>query len=272
MQSKTFTIGSHSIHILDVEVSPPPTEPQPLPLVFVHGMACSADLWTTQLKHTAHTRRAIAIDLRGHGTSTPPEDGDYSPTSCAADLFSVLDTLDLDQIILVGHSYGSCVAIAAAATQPQRITQLILIDPPIDCTQCPPDMYEEQIAPMQGALTGENWRSELEASFRQALSGSCSATSDHILSRLASTPKDRLLGTSRELFTFRAVEMLDRYLLATASRVYAILAPTNNSPFSLHVLRPTIAPITLPNTGHWLMLDAPEAFSTALDYCLESRI
>lgn len=271
MQSKTLAIGNLNIRILDAEVSPPATKPQPLPVVFVHGMACSADLWTTQLKHTAHTRRAIAIDLRGHGSSTPPEDGDYSPASCADDLFSILDSLELNQIVLVGHSYGSCVALATAASQPQRITQLVLIDPPIDCTQCPPDVYEEQIAPMQATLTGDNWRAGLEASFRQALSGSSSTTSDYILARLANTPKDRLLGTSRELFTFRAVEMLDRYLVATESRVHAILAPTNNAPFSLHVLRPTIIPITLPNTGHWLMLDAPEAFSAALDHCLTSK-
>nr|WP_277878439.1 alpha/beta fold hydrolase [Coleofasciculus sp. FACHB-SPT36] len=80
-------------------------------------MACSADLWDEQLAYAARTRRAIAIDLRGHGASSPPEDDDYSPASCAADLLAVLEALGLEHIALVGHSFGACVALAAAAAK-----------------------------------------------------------------------------------------------------------------------------------------------------------
>jgi len=58
------------------------------------------------------------MDLRGHGASAPPMDDDYSPASCADNLFTVLEALELDQIVLVGHSYGACVALAAAAAKP----------------------------------------------------------------------------------------------------------------------------------------------------------
>lgn len=188
-------------------------------------------------------------------------DDDYSPASCADDLFVVLEALGLDQIVLVGHSYGACVALAAAAAKPNWIAQLVLVDPPIDCTQCLPEVYEAQIAPMQAALATDDWRSVLEDSFRNALAGSTSATQDQILARLATTPKDRLLGTSRELFTFKAVDALDRYLASPGVRAHAILAPSNNLPFSLHILRPALTTITIPATGHWLMLDAPESFA-----------
>ena len=233
-------------------------------------MACAAEIWDAQLAYVAQTRRAIAIDLRGHGASTPPIDDDYSPAACATDLFTVLDALSLDRIALVGHSYGSCVALAAAAAQPHRIAQLILVDPPIDCTQFPPDLYKTQIAPMQAALASDHWRSVLEDSFRNALVGGTSATHTQILARLAATPKEALLGTARELFTFQAVNALDQYLAASKTRAHAILAPSNNMPFSLHILRPALATITLPATGHWLMLDAPEAFAIALNTCLSN--
>lgn len=238
------------------------------PVVFVHGMACAADLWQAQLEKTAQSRDAIAISLRGHGTSTPPPDDDYSPAACAADLFAVLDALGLEQIALVGHSYGTSVAIAAAAARPQRLTQLILVDPPIDCTRCPADVYEDQIAPMQAAMLGEGWRSVLQQSFRQALMGGTPETHAEILARLDQTSGAALRGTSRELFTFPAIEALDAYLASPGADAHVILAASKPMPFSLHVLRPALPTITIPDTGHWLMLDAPKAFTQALNSCL----
>lgn len=265
MHSITLAVQSGSIHILEADAPASTVKHKLLPIVFVHGMACSASIWDTQLAYIAQTRRAIAIDLRGHGDSTPPADGDYSPASCAADLFAVLEALGFRQIVLVGHSYGACVTLAAAAAKPDWIAQLVLVDPPIDCTQCPPEIYESQIAPMQTALATDGWRSVLEDSFRNALEGGTAATYNQILARLASTPKDPLIGTSRELFTFKAVEALDRYLSSPGARAHAILAPSNNFPLSLHVLRPALTTTTLPATGHWLMLDAPEPFAMALN-------
>lgn len=264
----TIAAQNVNIHILEADAPDTTIESKLLPVVFVHGMACSANIWDAQLAYAARTRRAIAIDLRGHGASAPPADEDYSPASCAADLFAVLEALGLDRIALVGHSFGACVALAAAAAKPNAIAQLILVDPPIDCTQFPPEVYEAQIAPMQAALATDDWRSTLENSFRNALVGGTSATHDRILACLAATPKDRLVGTSRGLFAFKAVEALDRYLATPGTSARAILAPSNNLPFSLHVLRPTLTTITLPDTGHWLMLDASEQFATALDTCL----
>ncbi|HEY9617395.1 MAG TPA: alpha/beta hydrolase [Microcoleaceae cyanobacterium] len=264
----TLAVPNGSIHLLIAEPPVASTPSTLLPVVFVHGMACSAKIWEPQLAYTAQTRPAIAIDLRGHGDSTPPADDDYAPASCAADILAVLSSLGLQRVALVGHSFGSCVALAAAATDPQTIAQLILVDPPIDCTQLPPEVYETELAPYQRALATDAWRSALEKSFRQALIGGAATTSEYVLARLAATPKAALIGTSHGLFGFSALDALDRYFAAPGTQAHAILAPSNNMPVSLHVLRPALTPITLPDTGHWLMLDAPEAFATALDTCL----
>lgn len=270
MRSITIPIQNRSIHLLEVDAPVTPINSKLLPVVFVHGMACSADIWDAQLAHTGQTRRAIAIDLRGHGASTPPADDDYSVASCAADLLAVLEALELDQIALVSHSFGSCVALAVAAAQPNAIAQLVLVDPPVDCTQLPPDFYELQVAPYQAALTTDDWRSAIETTFRNALIGSTPETYQKILARLAATPKAPLIGTSEGLFSFKALDTLDQYLASPGTHPHLILAPSNNWPFSLHVLRPALTTITLPNTGHWLMLDAPEAFAKALETCLNS--
>ncbi|MBW4483362.1 MAG: alpha/beta fold hydrolase [Tildeniella torsiva UHER 1998/13D] len=177
MRSITIASATGSIEVLVADAA---TKTLALPAVFIHGMACAADLWRPQLEQTAQQRTAIAISLPGHGASTPPSDHDYSPAACANTLFAVMDALQLESIPLVGHSYGSCVALAAAAAQPHRIAKLVLVDPPIDCTQCPPEVYEAQMAPMQQAMVGEDWRSVLEQSFRNALTGGTSETQANI--------------------------------------------------------------------------------------------
>ena len=45
------------------------------PLLFVHGYTCDSHDWSWQLSHFARSHRVIAVDLRGHGRSSAPEDG-----------------------------------------------------------------------------------------------------------------------------------------------------------------------------------------------------
>lgn len=256
------------IHIQ--EASPPVTsgESEALPVVFVHGMVETANIWDTQQARVAHSRRAIALDVRGHGDSAAPEDGNYAPVSCAADVLAVLDRLGLDRVAIVGHSFGACIALATAATAPQRIAQLILVDPPGDFTKVSVEVYEAQLVPFQRALETEDWRAAVEVGFNDALTGSAAGTRDRILANLAATPRDRLFGMYRAMFAFEAVNALDRYLAAPGTRAHAIIAPSNAFPFSLHILRPTLKTTTIPDTAHWLMLDAPEDFARELALCL----
>ena len=114
------------------------------------------------MARVARTRRAIALDVRGHGDSAPPENGNYAPVSCAADVLAVLDGLGLDRVAIVGHSFGACIALATAATAPHRIAQLILVDPPGDFTQLPVEVYEAELVPFLRALETEDWRVAVE--------------------------------------------------------------------------------------------------------------
>src|SRR5213080_1029804 len=76
------------------------------PVVFSHGWPLNADAWDDQLVFVAsHGYRAIAHDRRGHGRSSQPWDGNDMDTY-ADDLAALLDTLDLKDAVLVGHSTG----------------------------------------------------------------------------------------------------------------------------------------------------------------------
>jgi non-heme chloroperoxidase len=76
------------------------------PVVFSHGWPLNADAWQSQMVFLAQNGyRAIAHDRRGHGRSSPPSGGNEMDTY-ADDLAALLETLDLRDAVLVGHSTG----------------------------------------------------------------------------------------------------------------------------------------------------------------------
>jgi non-heme chloroperoxidase len=76
------------------------------PVVFSHGWPLNADAWDDQAMLVASNGyRAIAHDRRGHGRSGQPWNGNDMDTY-ADDLAQLIDTLDLREVILVGHSTG----------------------------------------------------------------------------------------------------------------------------------------------------------------------
>jgi non-heme chloroperoxidase len=76
------------------------------PVVFSHGWPLSTDAWEDQMLFLA-TRgyRCIAHDRRGHGRSSQPWEGNDMDTY-ADDLAALIQTLDLQHVMLVGHSTG----------------------------------------------------------------------------------------------------------------------------------------------------------------------
>jgi non-heme chloroperoxidase len=76
------------------------------PVVFVHGMLLSGEMWQRQMLHLAENGfRVVAYDRRGHGRSDDPGTG-YEFDTLADDLAGLLDRLDLTGVTLVAHSMG----------------------------------------------------------------------------------------------------------------------------------------------------------------------
>lgn len=262
----TFEIpgGAGAIHAVDFREESPRPSGAP-PVVFVHGMVGHTGFWNTALAAIADRRRAVAVDLRGHGNSKAPSDGDYSIEACATDVLAIIDALALEPVVLVGHSYGACVVIAAAARRPERVRRLVLVDPPGDFTRLPDTVRDGELVPFLTSLDTDGWRAIVEHAFERALAGSTTGTAASIRARLATMPRDAMRGMYRSMMSFEAVDALERYLTAPGTSVHAVLAPMNAWPFSLHHLLPSITTKVLPDVGHWLMLDAPDPFVHALE-------
>ena len=104
-----------------------PSPPAAPPILLVHGITANALSWAGVADEVAGRAELIAVDLRGRAGSRDIE-GPWGIDRNAADLVAVLDVLELDRVTLAGHSLGAFVAVAAAATFPERFTRLVAID------------------------------------------------------------------------------------------------------------------------------------------------
>jgi len=122
-------------HELSVPVKPPirlpvidiaPDHPRRT-LVFLHGFGGNVSQWRRQLIHFSDGNRVISIGLRGHGTSDLT-DGPFSTAQLVADLQACLAALQVpQQLVLVGHSFGTALAAEFAAAHPARVEALIMV-------------------------------------------------------------------------------------------------------------------------------------------------
>jgi pimeloyl-ACP methyl ester carboxylesterase len=76
---------------------------------------------------TAAGHRVITMDLRGFGDSSIAWD-DYSPATAAADALALLDHLAIDRAVLAGSSYTGASVVKVAATAPERVAGIVLLD------------------------------------------------------------------------------------------------------------------------------------------------
>lgn len=109
-------------------------DPQGIPIVFSHGWPLSSDAWEAQMLFLGvHGFRCIAHDRRGHGRSSQPWTGN-DMDHYADDLAELVESLELHQAILVGHSTGGGeVARYIGRHGASRIAKAVLVGavPPI---------------------------------------------------------------------------------------------------------------------------------------------
>jgi pimeloyl-ACP methyl ester carboxylesterase len=99
-------------------------------VVFVHGAANDHSVWALQSRYFAHHgTNVLAVDLPGHGRSggVPLS----SVEAIAGWLVGLLDALAIDKAALVGHSLGSLVALEAAGRHPERAMRVALLGPSV---------------------------------------------------------------------------------------------------------------------------------------------
>ena len=233
-------------------------------VVFVHGAANDHSVWALQSRYFAHHgRNALAVDLPGHGRSGG--NALSSVEAIAGWVAALLDAVGIGAAALVGHSMGSLAALECAARYPDRVSRIALIGPAV---------------PMTVADT------LLEAAKRN----------DHVAYELVTgwsySAGKRLGGSTMPgvWLTGNAMRLLERARpgvlytdllachtyaegLATAEKVRCpalaivgardLMAPPKNSRDLIRTL-PDARAVELPDCGHALMAEQPDAVLDAL--------
>lgn len=111
-------------------------------LLLLHGTGDDAHVWDHFAGNAADRFRIIALDQRGHGLSdwvSPPA---YHCRDYVSDLEKLVDALQLQKIILMGHSMGALHATSYAARNPDKIAALIHAD----IEPCPPEWNKKYLS------------------------------------------------------------------------------------------------------------------------------
>lgn len=95
-------------------------------ITLVHGAGLNAHTWDATILCSGLP--TLAIDLPGHGESSWRDDADYRPETLAPDVITALTTWTRSPQILVGHSLGGLTAATVAATRPDLVRELIMVD------------------------------------------------------------------------------------------------------------------------------------------------
>ena len=95
------------------------------PVIFLHGFGTSLDTWRFVAEALENEYRLVLLDLKGHGFSDRPHDEQYSVQSHARVIMGLIRHLELERVVLVGHSYGSVVALAVALETRNHMQELV---------------------------------------------------------------------------------------------------------------------------------------------------
>lgn len=99
-------------------------------VLLIHGLTGDLSIWflCRAMGELGRSFRVTAYDLRGHGYSDVPASG-YTSADQAGDAIAIMDALEIDCAMVVGHSFGGVIAMHAAALRPDRVEAVVLSDP-----------------------------------------------------------------------------------------------------------------------------------------------
>jgi pimeloyl-ACP methyl ester carboxylesterase len=230
-------------------------------LVFVHCWACDRSFWHGQLDAFAPAYRVVSLDLPGHGESGKSRAA-WSIAGLAQDVRTVVDALDLQHVILIGHSMGGPVALLAAALLPGRVDGVVCVDAVHDVEmEFPRAMLDQMLAAFGADFAG---------TVGQMVSAMFPATADTAVVRWV-TEKARAADTAAVLAIIRDYPNL--YLPATLRGAGVPVRGVNAAP------RPPIGPVTaietnrkyadfdavlMDSVGHYPFLERPDEFNAKL--------
>jgi pimeloyl-ACP methyl ester carboxylesterase len=247
-------------------------------VVLLHGFGDSGDMWAPLASRLAADHRVIVPDLRGMGLSSHPESG-YDKKTEGQDIAAILQHLRIDgPVALVTHDIGNMVGYAFAAQNRDRVTRWVVMDAPLpglghwdevikDHRTWHFDFYgpdEERLIAGRERLYLDRFYNELSADPKHI----DEATRAHY-AELYSRPQ-AIHDAFAQFAAFRGDGVDNQKFLAAGKLTMPVLAIGGEKSFGIGFANEigfaadNVRALSIPNSGHWLMEEQPEATMAAI--------
>lgn len=251
------------------------------PVVLLHGMAESALMWEPAMKALSSKYTFIVPDLRGGGLSEAPETG-YTKVQMAADVKALLDHYGIKKADIVGHDIGLMVAYAFAAKYPETTNKLVVMD-----------AFVPGVGPGEAIYNSPDiWHFRFHGEFAEKMvKGREKLYLDSLWTRFSADPKKYPeakknyyakqyaapghMKAAMAWFTAFPQDAKDNQELSKKQLTMPVLSIGGEKAMgeplaaTMKIVAPHAQGITLKDTGHWLMDEAPAQTIEALDKFLK---
>jgi pimeloyl-ACP methyl ester carboxylesterase len=237
-------------------------------LIFIHGWCCDRSYWDAQLPYFAKKYKVVAIDLAGHGESGLNRK-EWTMGAFGEDVVAVVNKLNLDQVVLVGHSMGAPVILEAARRMPKRVIGLVGVD---DLQNFEDKLTQEQI---------DDWFTPLRSNFVEATRNfvrtmftpnSDSTLVEKIVADMSSAPQEVGLGALEGYVDFQNDE-----IIRVLQEVQAPITCINSDKYPTSVetnqrYAPSFQVKIMSGVGHFNMMEDPETFNRLLEETIQEFV
>jgi 3-oxoadipate enol-lactonase len=232
------------------------------PVVFIHGLGGSSNIWHGVLQAMQQHHHGVALDLRGHGRSQGR--GKFSIEGWAKDVQKLIRHLELPAVTLVGHSMGTLIAQHLAQTSPDSVDQLVLVGG-ISYFQPPTaDAYRQRAEQVE--------EHGMDALVDDWLAGAVSPQSHAVHSGMVGLLRELFLRNEPAFYakSCRAVADAPRIRRDDIGQPTLILtgAHDRSTPLAMSEELTSSIPVSrvqvLPDVGHWSPLESPGAIAAAI--------
>lgn len=236
-------------------------------VVLVHGWACNRTFWRFQAPVLAASTRVIALDLPGHGDSDKPEIT-YDENLFARSIHAVLESAGVRRAVLVGHSMGTPVVRQFYRLYPKQVRALVFADGALRLL-VPKNVADQRVA----ALKGPAYDQIIPAMFQAMLGKNIvDPLRGELMSAVMRTPKHVVISAAEQLndesiYTTDPVSVPVLAIFASSSGW-----PPDNETYYRSFIK-NLDYVTWDGVGHFLMIERPDAFNSAvLDLLVREKV
>ena len=237
-------------------------------LLFVHGWSCDSKYWREQVPHFSQEYCVITMDLAGHGKSGQHRKV-YSFDGFAQDVKAVIEAVNPEKVILIGHSFGGEIVASTVKLEPDKVTGIIGVDTLHNLDE---SFSKEEGSKMIGLDEfKKDFKPAVKKFVKQMMAKDVNPKlSNWIINDMASAPPEAAISAIEEyvgaISDKKTIDIFKDVKVPVIC-INADLWPTNIEANQKYMTSFNVKIIK--GAGHFLMLEQPEEFNKLMDISIK---